>query len=33
MHVYSIKVNMNMLDLTCGDIYIHDLEIVQVYEF
>jgi len=24
---------MNMLDLTCGDIYMHDLEIVQVCEF
>jgi len=24
---------MNMLDLTCGDIYMHDLEIIQVYEF
>jgi len=24
---------MNMLDLTCGDIYMHHLEIVQVYEF
>jgi len=24
---------MNMLDLTCGDRYMHDLKIVQVYEF
>jgi len=24
---------MNMLDLTYGDRYMHDLEIVQVYEF